>query len=237
MIIKTEYENMKQIIYIIGLVLIISNTSAQMSFNNKTVSVSGWGNDNNPKTTLCVITNNSLSTADSIISWSIISFDVPTGWQFDFCDPYDCVSNIELGSNNSFKLKTKTSGPLKGDFYSKSIPGNATIKIRLIYTNNSHNADTVILMAKGWATGLNNVKKQSEVTFFPNPTKDIITLKYETIKAINVTVYNVMGAKVKSFIHSSNETSLNISDLEKGLYHIRFSDNRNVTSKSFVKTE
>jgi hypothetical protein len=228
---------MKQIIYIISLVLIINNASAQMSFNNKTVSVSGWGNDNNPKTTLSVITNNSPLIADSMINWSIISFDIPTGWQFDFCDPYDCVSNIELGFNNSFKLKTNTSGPLKGDFYTKLIPGNAIVKIRFMYINNSHDADTITLIAKGWATGLNTVKKQSAVTFFPNPAKDVITLKYVITNAIDVTVYNILGTKVKSFTHSNYETTLNISDLEKGLYFIRFSDNGNVTLKSFIKDE
>jgi hypothetical protein len=228
---------MKKLIYIIGLVFTLGNASAQMSFNSKTISVSGWGNDNNPKTTLSVITNNSPSIADSMINWSIISFDIPTGWQFDFCDPYDCVSNLGLGYNTSFKLPIGNSGPLKGDFFSKSVPGNATVKIRLAYANGSHNADTVTLMAKGWATGLNNVKKQSEVTFFPNPAKDVITLKYATTKAIDVTVYNILGAKVKSVTHSSNETTLNISDLEKGLYFIRFSDNGNVISKSFTKAE
>jgi hypothetical protein len=228
---------MKKLIYIIGLVFTIGNASAQISFNNKNVSVSGWGNDNNPKTTSCIITNNSTSAADSIINWSIISFDIPTGWQFDFCDPYDCVSNLGLGFTNSFKLKIGASGPLKGDFFSKSIPGNATVKIRLAYSNGSHDADTLILMAKGWATGLTTIKKQSEVTFFPNPAKDLVTLKYATTKSIDVVIYNVLGAKVKSFTHSSNETTLNISDLEKGLYFIRFSDNGIVTSKSFTKAE
>lgn len=228
---------MKKLIYVIGLIFTISNASAQMSFNNKNVIVSGWGNDNNPKTTSCVITNNSTSAADSMINWSIISFDIPTGWQFDFCDPYDCVSNLGLDFNSSFKLKIGDSGPLKGDFFSKSIPGNAIVKIRMAYANGAHNADTIALMAKGWATGLNTVKKQSAVTFFPNPAKDAITLKYVNTNAIDVTVYNVLGAKVKSFTHSSNETTLNISDLEKGLYFIRFSDNGNVTSKSFIKAE
>ena len=246
---------MKKLIYIIGLVFTIGNASAQISFNNKNVSVGGWGNDNNPKSASCIITNNSSAAADSMINWSIISFNVPyivkdtlipgntqttkdtASWQFDFCDPYDCVSNLGLGFTNSFKLKIGASGPLKGDFFSKSIPGNATIKIRFSYANGSHNADTLTLMAKGWATGLTTIKKQSVVTFFPNPAKDVVTLKYATTKSIDVVIYNVLGAKVKSFTHSSNETTLNISDLEKGLYFIRFSDNGIVTSKSFTKAE
>lgn len=228
---------MKKLIYFITALLLVGNVSAQFSFNNKTVSVSGWGSDTEPKDAQCVMTNNSTSAGDSMISWSIVSFDMPTGWQFDFCDPYDCIVNLSLGFSNTFKLKAGLSGPLKGQFYTKGNSGTATVKIRLAYANGSHDADTITLMAKGWATGLSNVKKQSEVTFFPNPAKDVITLKYPTTKVIDVAVYNVLGAKVKSFTHSNNETSLNISDLEKGMYFIRFNDNGNVVSKSFTKSE
>lgn len=228
---------MKKTIYFIVALLAIANANAQFSFNNKTVSVSGWGSDTEPKNAQCVVTNTSTVAADSMINWSIVSFDMPSGWQFDFCDPYDCIVNLSLGFSNTFKLKAGLSGPLKGQFYTKGNPGNATVKIRLAYANGSHDADTITLMAKGWATGLSNVKKQSEVSFFPNPAKDVITLKYQTTKAIDVTIYNVLGAKIKSFTHSTNETSLNISDLEKGMYFIRFNDNGNIISKSFTKSE
>jgi hypothetical protein len=228
---------MKRIIYLLVAILTIANANAQFSFNKKTVSVSGWGSDFEPKDAQCVVTNNSTTSADSMINWSIITFDVPTNWQFDFCDPYDCIVNLNLNFTSTFKLKPGSSGPLKGQFFTKGNPGTATVKIRLAYANGSHDADTITLMAKGWATGLNNVKKQSEVTFFPNPAKDVITLKYPTTKAIEVAVYNVLGAKVKSFTHCNNETSLNISDLEKGMYFIRFNDNGNVVSKSFTKSE
>ncbi len=246
---------MKKFIHLTIALIFFVNVNAQLSFNNKVVSVSGWGSDTEPKNAQCVLTNNSAAQADSMISWSIVTFDVPyivkdtilpgdtlttkdtTAWKFDFCDPYDCVVNLGANSSSTFKLKKGVSGPLKGQFYTKGIPGYATVKIRLAYANGAHNAETITLLAQGWATGLNTVKKQSVVSFFPNPAKDAITLKYETTNAIDVTVYNVLGAKVKSFTHSSNETTLNISDLEKGLYFIRFSDNGNVISKSFTKVE
>jgi hypothetical protein len=228
---------MKKFIQLTIAMIFFVNVNAQLSFNNKIVSVSGWGSDTEPKNAQCVLTNNSAAQADSMISWSIVTFEIPTGWLFDFCDPYDCVVNLDSTSSSTFKLKKGVSGPLKGQFYTKGIPGYATVKIRLAYANGAHNADTITLQAQGWATGLNTLKKQSVVSFFPNPAKDAITLKYATSNAIDVTVYNVLGAKVKSFTHSSNETTLNISDLDKGLYFIRFSDNGNVISKSFTKAE
>jgi len=251
---------MKKLIYIFSFIFTIANVSAQMSFNNKTVSVAGWGSDENEKSATSIITNNSTAVADSMIEWSIISMDMPpsrieridtimqndtivsidtlrVAWQFDFCDPYDCISNLTLGATNTFKLKSGLSGPLKGNFYSKNIPGNATVKIRMAYVSGAQSADTITLMAKGWATGLSSIKKQAEVSFYPNPAKDVITLKYATAKPIEVTVFNVLGAKVKTFTHSSNETALNISELQKGMYFIRFNDIGNMITKSFSKAQ
>ncbi len=228
---------MKKLIYIFSFIFTIANVSAQMSFDNKSSSAAGYGSDENEKTVHIVVTNNSTAVADSMIEWSIISMDMPTGWQFDFCDPYDCISNLTLGATNTFKLKSGLSGPLKGNFYSKNIPGNATVKIRMAYLSGAQSADTITLMAKGWATGLSSVKKQAEVSFYPNPAKDLITLKYATAKPIEVTVFNVLGAKVKTFTHSGNETALNISELQKGMYFIRFNDNGNMVTKSFSKAQ
>ena len=228
---------MKKLIYLFSFIFTIASVSAQMSFNNKNVSVAGWGSGESEKSASCIVTNNSTDAADSMITWTIISLDKDSAWQFDFCDPYDCISNLTLGYTNTFKLKNGLSGPLKGNFYSKNVAGSATVKIRLAYVNGAHDADTITLMAKGWATGLNSAKKQAEVSFYPNPAKDVITLRYNSVKPIEVTVFNVLGAKVKTFTHNGTETALNISDLDKGMYFIRFNDNGNMVAKSFSKAQ
>lgn len=78
---------------------------------------------------------------------------------------------------------------------------------------------------------------QAEVSFYPNPAKDVITFKYNSGKTAEIYVYNVLGSRVKTFSHTGTETVINITDLQKGLYFIRFTEGNSVISKSFTKTE
>jgi hypothetical protein len=72
---------------------------------------------------------------------------------------------------------------------------------------------------------------------YPNPAKDNLVLKYQVNKPVEVTIYNVLGSKVSSFIHQGTETTINTSSLQKGMYFIRFSDNGRLISKPFYVTE
>lgn len=78
---------------------------------------------------------------------------------------------------------------------------------------------------------------QTEITCFPNPAKESVTFKYNSGKTLEISIYNVLGSRVKTFTHTGNETVINISDLQKGLYFIRFSEGNAMVSKSFTKSE
>lgn len=179
-------------------------------------------------------TNN---TTDSLFKWNVIEYNIPADWQFDFCDPYNCVTVNGLTSNGDFILRPGKSGGLKGDFYFKAKGGSGNVKIRFYATNNPQIADTFTMISKAWNTGLSKVKKSSDVAFFPNPASKEITLIYATSKPLEVTVYDVLGNSVKTFTHQGNETLINLDDLQKGMYFIRFMDNGNLFSKSFTKSE
>ncbi len=81
----------------------------------------------------------------------------------------------------------------------------------------------------------------SEISFFPNPTKDNLTISVlnPSLKRLNVEIYNIEGKKMlnKTFIRPSEKLNLNISTLEQGTYLLRFSDNegRQRTEKLIVR--
>lgn len=214
------------------------NAGAQViQLEHKTVLVETFANDEEAKNATSILTNGSINDEDSIVSWNIIEFDIPSGWQFDFCDPFDCKVDLQLNSTNTFILRKGEKGPLKGQFYSKDIPGNATVKLAIQIQNKPETSDTLTLLAKGWSTGLTKVKNASEIGLFPNPTNNQITFKYNTTKPIEVSIYNVLGAKVKSFNHMGTETLVNVTDLQKGVYFIRFNTGSAIYSKSFTKVD
>lgn len=73
---------------------------------------------------------------------------------------------------------------------------------------------------------------ENEISYsiYPNPTTDIITLNVENFRNINI--YNSCGQLVKS----TNETSINLSDCEDGVYFVSVTfNNGNINVKKVVK--
>jgi hypothetical protein len=227
----------KKLYSMVAGLLVFAAASAQISLNPKVKSVERPREETTEKTAMSVMTNSSADPADSMITWKIVDFDVPTGWQFDFCDPYDCISNLQLNSTNTFKLKIGLSGPLKGNFYSNSIGGTGTVKIAIQVVGKPETMDTLTLIAKAWSVGLNKVRNAADISLYPSPARNEITFKYPVTRPVEVAIYNVLGSKVKTFVHSGNETLIDLSGLQKGMYFIRLTVGETVISKSFTKAE
>lgn len=184
-----------------------------------------------------VMTNNSENAEDSMFTWTVISFSIQSGWDFNFCDNFGCYSPISEGTSETFKLKKGESGPLKGDFIFNGTKGNGQVKVVVKSVSNSNITDTFTMIATSWATGLNDIKKTADVSFYPNPAKDVITIKQNSNKQTEVAIYNVLGSKVKTITVGAGENALNISDLQKGMYFIRYTENGALVSKTFTKAE
>lgn len=229
---------MKKIFYLFALVaFLFTGINAQnITINPRVKSVEGPNSGS--KYAQAIVTNDSnASVNDTLFSWTIIEYGLPSGWEFSFCDNFDCYYNIGLNSMRTFILHPGESGPLKGDFIFNGSGGNAQVKVVVKSLTNTNLIDTFTMVAKGWATGLSNVNKKAEVSFYPNPAKDVVTIKYNTNKNIDVTIYNVLGTKVKTFVMNNGEASINISELQKGMYFISFNDNGTLVSKSFTKAD
>lgn len=66
-----------------------------------------------------------------------------------------------------------------------------------------------------------------EVTVFPNPASDIITLEitgFENNTKRSLTIYNNIGQTVTTQAINSNRTTINISHLKPGIYFVKWAD-------------
>ena len=71
------------------------------------------------------------------------------------------------------------------------------------------------------------------VEVYPNPAKDILTVKAENLS--NVTVYNMMGQKIMTQDVDDEELTINTSDFESGIYIVRIvADGNEITKKVSV---
>lgn len=80
-----------------------------------------------------------------------------------------------------------------------------------------------------------------EISVFPNPTSDVLNIKFNIITNNNVVanIYNLLGEKVLSFNIKTGTTnsSINISELKNGVYVLSIDDGQKITTKKISKLE
>jgi hypothetical protein len=226
---------MKKLILYLFALCSIQLATAQVSFNPKVAK--GQGPSTNFQIDSKSIFTNSCP--DSVFEWIVIDINATSGWEFGLCDPGNCVTELTIGSKSEFTLGVGKSGEFKGDFVPNATSGNGKAKI-VCYSkaNPTMYFDTLEVQINAWATGVKiNQAATRELSIFPNPAKEKLTLKYNVKETTQVDIYNVLGSKVKTINHNGFETEINISDLQKGLYFIRFKDGNQTISKPFTKSE
>lgn len=86
--------------------------------------------------------------------------------------------------------------------------------------------------------GITEVAKQNDFVLFPNPAKSLITISSSIIgnTKINYEVVDVLGKVVlQNENNNSDKFTININDLNSGIYFLRLQINNSVMVKKFVK--
>lgn len=124
-----------------------------------------------------------------------------------------------------------------GDYFARNLCYSDDAFGTYYYGGNSCISTTDIVKNMAFINGFN---------MYPNPTNAHLYISFENITAINshytFAILNVLGEKIKEgdLNFFENETSINTSDLENGIYFIRidsFENDNPVISRRFVKTD
>ncbi|MBN1112713.1 MAG: C10 family peptidase, partial [Bacteroidales bacterium] len=78
-------------------------------------------------------------------------------------------------------------------------------------------------------TGIDDFEKNI-LTIYPNPTKDVIIIN--GINNVNLTIYNSAGKTVKTINNYQENQTINVSDLEPGIYFVRVLIKNKIISKT-----
>jgi hypothetical protein len=181
-----------------------------------------------------IFTNISTDPTDTMFRWKVLSITMPAGWEFGMCDPINCLTNIAVNDEGFFSLKPNNQGEFKGDFVPNNISGIGTAKVLINSVKFPERFDTLTYIVNAWVTSVKEVSLSKEVSVFPNPAKERVTLKYPTKEIIAIEIYNVLGTRVKTFYHSGLESEINIGDLKSGVYFIRIRDGNQTVSKQLT---
>lgn len=105
------------------------------------------------------------------------------------------------------------------------------------YPFNSEKIGTLTITFKSTTLAVDNFEIENEINLFPNPSNlgNVTISNSNNINSIEF--FDVLGKKVKQIINSESrdEQSININDLSKGIYIVRFTNNSgNVESKKLI---
>jgi beta-glucanase (GH16 family) len=82
----------------------------------------------------------------------------------------------------------------------------------------------------------NNLIKENNLVIFPNPVSDELTLKSnENLLGAAVSVNSILGQELDSFTINSEETSLNLSHYQSGIYILKVNSEAGIQSYKFIK--
>jgi len=81
--------------------------------------------------------------------------------------------------------------------------------------------------------GGSSTQYPEEISVYPNPVKDFLTVKFPTKGTHTVTIYNIIGKQVATkTVQEENEVKLNIGDQPNGIYFVQFTLNgKNITKR------
>ena len=80
------------------------------------------------------------------------------------------------------------------------------------------------------ATSLSTTDFSNSIIMYPNPVKNKLTIDGLVVK--DIVIYSVLG---KAVLNISNQNTIDVSSLSKGVYFIKVSDGINASTKKFIK--
>ena len=127
----------------------------------------------------------------------------------------DSIGNLVWGPYNA-------SSP-KGFRYECNYPGIIALETFMTNTSSTSCFD---------ATPISENTLANELTIFPNPTKDVVTINFETLtlQDININIINSLGQKVYASSFNNNLGTLNekvnLSSFSEGLYFVKITTDK-----------
>ena len=178
---------------------------------------------------------------------------IPTPWTKN--EEYYYWGNGYLNSANNDLLKVEqTIGPngmantydsSRTVAWHRTLANNSAIfYTSLGHSNSNYTSDTLfqnlILNATRWClnlnTILNEVIQSNEFKLYPNPVKDALNFEPgNNIKSYSI--FNIKGQEVTNDnALLKNESQIDLINLKKGIYYIRFQIGDKTVSKKFIKS-
>ena len=157
------------------------------------------------------------------VAWEAPETGTPTG--------YNIYINGVLMEEN-YTSTSYTNNELATELY--NMPKNHYVEVRTMYADDKSSVSLMDIFASG--VNVSEINETSSFNVYPNPASDFVKVSTDNRQQTTVRVYNTIGMLVEEIEINSNETEINVSDYNPGIYFFNIqTENGNVTKKIVVE--
>ncbi len=95
--------------------------------------------------------------------------------------------------------------------------------------------DDIEIISNTLSNGIDQAFTLDDINFFPNPTKDKVTINSKNKSIKNITFYNILGKEILELQPNSLSTIIDISNFANGIYIAKISTSLGVGSIKLIK--
>lgn len=167
------------------------------------------------------------------LRWVKVVKNLPTGWASSVCDVNLCYpDNVDSAD---FNLGARGIGNVDGHFYPGGVVGAGVLQVRVFEVGNPSNQVTLTFLASSNAASASHLSKPS-IKLYPVPAEHFLFVETGLDHpAGQIEIYNVIGKQVASFRATSAKTKIQVGQLPKGQYILRYYNGREVITRNFTK--
>lgn len=109
-------------------------------------------------------------------------------------------------------------------------PHAGIVKMQRLYHRGDpqeYTASLTDILANDCNVGLRDIENENNISIYPNPANDIISLEINNSnnKDLTLDIYNILGKKVRTEKISNNQNQINVKDLNNGTYILEIKTN------------
>lgn len=178
----------------------------------------------------CAIHFKNLKKSAIVFAYEKVSVDYPTAWDVSFCDNRNCYATF-LNNDTMAKVAPNGEASLKMTVFPNGKADTAVVKYAIWDYDNPTDRDTIIWnIYIRWGANTNSWM-MDVVTAYPNPVKDV--LHVVGVEAAQGQLIDAKGAILKNV--SVENGTLNVSDLNAGVYSLVLKSAQGITRVGFVR--
>jgi len=157
------------------------------------------------------------------------------------------------GVSNPANLKTKFVSPdfpygmqlsETGEFYGTPQINDKVYNLNFLVTDNNNISKSKILEFNTVITNIDNFESDTNLKYFPNPFTNHLSFSFNlnTNSNVSLNIYDITGKKVaeiinKEFIKGNHNFDWSNTDLESGIYIIKFETNNQVVTNKILNVK